>query len=250
MKKQLLLTVSSNRVVAPGWHHMVLEGTDLPPVTPGQFVEVAAPHGATLLNRPISIFDATATTLELVIAPVGDGTKAICDAKVGDSLRVIMPLGKGFTTEFPVGSKVLLVGGGVGIAPLYMQLCTLIDAGVKAEVLFGLRSRPDAEFCKQYEALAPIHICTDDGSFGHHGLVTSHPAFGQHYDMIQMCGPKPMMRAVAASAAERGIPAEASLENMMACGLGACLCCVEPTEKGNLCVCKDGPVFNTSLLTW
>ena len=94
-------------------------------------------------------------------------------------------------------------------------------------------------------------MCTDDGSAGFHGLVTAHPVFtAGNYSMIQMCGPKPMMKAAAALAAAAGIEAEASLENMMACGLGACLCCVEPTVKGNLCVCKHGPVFNIKELQW
>lgn len=249
MKKQLELRVVSNSELALGWHHIVLSG-DLPPVLPGQFVEVKAPGNVVLLNRPISIFCATDSTLELIIAPVGRGTDAICSVKPGDSLNVIVPLGNGFSHDVAKDARVLLIGGGVGIAPLYLQLKTLLAAGAHVEVLFGARTAPDADLCRRFSELAPFHLCTDDGSAGHHGLVTSHPAFAEQWQLAQMCGPKPMMKACAKSLAERGINAEASLENMMACGLGACLCCVEPTNKGNLCVCKDGPVFNINQLAW
>ncbi len=145
----------------------------------------------------------------------------------------------------------LLVGGGVGIAPLYYQMRRLLEKGCEVEVLFGMRTAPDDAVCRRFSELAPLHVCTDDGSAGFHGLVTAHPVFtAGNYSMIQMCGPKPMMKAAAALAAAAGIEAEASLENMMACGLGACLCCVEPTVKGNLCVCKHGPVFNIKELQW
>jgi dihydroorotate dehydrogenase electron transfer subunit len=96
-----------------------------------------------------------------------------------------------------------------------------------------------------------VCIATDDGSLGHKGLVVEHPAFGESYDMIYTCGPTPMMKAVARSAAQRGIHCEVSLENMMACGVGACLCCVTDTDNGHRCVCKDGPVFDiTTMKKW
>ena len=97
-------------------------------------------------------------------------------------------------------------------------------------------------------SLNNLIIATDDGSLGHRGLVTEHPAFAEPYDRIYTCGPTPMMRAVAQSAAQRGIDCQVSLENMMACGVGACLCCVAGTDEGNLRVCKEGPVFNAKIL--
>lgn len=251
MKRQVTVRLIGNRAMSPGWHHLIFAGEELPAIAPGQFVEVAVPGNEVLLNRPISVFYADSNIIELIVAPVGRGTEALCRAMPGQQVRMIMPLGRGFAADtIAPGAKVLLVGGGVGIAPLYMQLEALRSRNIDAEVVFGLRTAPDAELCRRFESLAPLHVCTDDGSAGHHGLVTAHPAFRNRYDMIQMCGPRPMMRAVAAHALSHGIDAEASLENMMACGIGACLCCVEPTAGGNLCVCKEGPVFNIKQLTW
>lgn len=254
MKKyQLDMAVASTRRLASGFLHLVLampDGGEVPQMEPGQFVELAVDRAPVLLNRPISIFNRTDRTVELLVSPVGTATKALCDYAEGDRLRVVGPLGHGFTTAFAAGSRVLLVGGGVGIAPLYYQLRKLLDAGVAAEVLFGMRTAPDAEICAMFEALAPLHVCTDDGSAGFHGLVTQHPVVKEGFGMMQVCGPKPMMRACARLAAELGIDAEVSLENHMACGLGACLCCVEDTVDGNVCVCKNGPVFNTAQLKW
>ena len=250
MKKyQLELAIESIKQYASGFLHIVLvqpDGGAIPPMAPGQFVEVAVDRADVLLNRPFSIFNRTERELELLVAPIGRATRALCSYKAGDTLRVIGPLGKGFSTDIAAGEKVLLIGGGVGIAPLYYQLRTLLEKGVKAEVLYGMRTKPDAELMAKFEALAPLHVCTDDGSFGFHGLVTQHPVMAaKGYDFMQICGPKPMMRACMHKAVkELATDGEVSLENNMACGLGACLCCVEDTSKGNVCVCKDGPVFN------
>ncbi|MDE6524115.1 MAG: dihydroorotate dehydrogenase electron transfer subunit, partial [Paramuribaculum sp.] len=103
----------------------------------------------------------------------------------------------------------------------------------------------------EFKRIGTVHIATDDGSAGVHGLVTQHPAIdSQDIDCIYCCGPAPMMKAVAAIARQNNVACEVSLENMMACGLGACLCCVENTVKGNVCVCTEGPVFNITQLTW
>lgn len=236
-----------------GFLHLVLtkpDGSEMPPMLPGQFVEVAVAKAPVLLNRPISIYNRTDRALELLVAPIGTASKALCDYLPGETLRIIGPLGSGFTTDFKAGSRVLLVGGGVGIAPLYYQLRKLLENGVEAEVIYGMRTAPDKEVCERFEALAPLHVCTDDGSAGFHGLVTAHPAICGKFDMMQVCGPKPMMKACARVATDAGMPAEVSLENHMACGLGACLCCVEDTKEGNVCVCKNGPVFNIEKLKW
>ncbi len=250
-KEQRILRIERKAVLPSGWLHLVLVDPDGAPMfnaEPGQFVEVAVDRANVLLNRPLSIYNRTERSLELLVSPVGTATRALEEYAEGDSLRVIGALGKGF--GIPSG-KVLLVGGGVGIAPLYYQMRRLLEKGCEVEVLFGMRTAPDDAVCRRFSELAPLHVCTDDGSTGFHGLVTAHPVFtAGNYSMIQMCGPKPMMKAAAALAAAAGIEAEASLENMMACGLGACLCCVEPTVKGNLCVCKHGPVFNIKELQW
>lgn len=254
MKKYELETVVRvSERYGSGLLHLVLERADgnaMPEMAPGQFVEVTVDRAKVLLNRPISIFNRTDKALELLVSPIGTATKALCEYVPGDRLRIIGPLGHGFSTRFPAGTRVLLMGGGVGIAPLYYQLRVLLAAGVNAEVVYGNRTAQDAEICALFSELAPLHVCTDDGTAGFHGLVTQHPATEGAFDFIQVCGPKPMMKACARLAAAKGIPAEVSLENQMACGLGACLCCVEDSKDGNVCVCKNGPVFNTSLLKW
>lgn len=254
-KHQLELSISSRNILAGGWLHLVLshpEGEHLPVCRPGQFVEVAVERARVLLNRPFSVYYSNSHRLELLVAPLGRASSELANYNVGDCLRVIMPLGKGFSQPAK-GSRVLLAGGGVGIAPLYYQACVLAEAGVHVEVVYGMRTAPDRSLCARFEKVCPLHICTDDGTAGFHGLVTDHPVFNPaKFDAIQICGPMPMMKACARKIKESaGVFTEISLENHMACGLGACLCCVEDTaDRGNVCVCKDGPVFNLNQLKW
>ncbi len=144
----------------------------------------------------------------------------------------------------------MLIGGGVGVAPLLYLGRKLKETGHCVEFLLGARSGADILEMEQFEEVGRVHISTEDGSLGEKGLVTQHSALNENIDNIYCCGPAPMMKAVAHIAKERNIECEVSLENMMACGLGACLCCVENTVKGNVCVCTEGPVFNINLLNW
>lgn len=252
-KYSLKLRVKAINHLSTGWAHLILEqadGSAMPQMQPGQFLEVGVDKAKVLLNRPISIFNRTDNSLELLVAPIGTATKVLSEYTAGDELTVIGPLGSGFRTEFAAGARVLLIGGGVGVAPLFYQARTLAAAGCHVDVIYGMRTQPDGELIARFDPFAEVHVCTDDGSAGFHGLVTEHPAFGGSYDYVQICGPKPMMRACYNLCRELGCAGEVSLENMMACGLGACLCCVEKTVKGNLCVCKEGPVFNFDLLAW
>ena len=149
------------------------------------------------------------------------------------------------------GQKFLLVGGGVGVAPLlYFGKC-IKDMGAEPIFLLGARKATDLLELDEFAKIGRVCITTEDGSAGEQGFVTNHSVL-QHesFDMISSCGPKPMMVSVAKYAQKANVECEVSLENMMACGLGACLCCVEKTTKGNLCVCKEGPVFNTKKLLW
>lgn len=252
-KEQLNLRIDRIQILAMGWIHLVLvdpAGGNMPLCEPGQFVEVAVDRAPVLLNRPFSVYNSTDKALELLVAPIGRASTVLGEYAEGDTLRVIMPLGHGFSAA-PAGSRVLLVGGGVGIAPLFYQMLRLKAAGAVPTVIFGARTAPDRWLCERFEAECTFHICTDDGSYGFHGLVTQHPAFAPaNYDLIQICGPKPMMKACATAANGAGVDTELSLENHMACGLGACLCCVEDTIDGNVCVCKNGPVFNLNALKW
>lgn len=226
-------------------------GGTMQKVAPGQFVEVLVEgEPGVMLRRPISVHDVdeAADTMSLLIQVVGKGTRRLSQLAVGDRLNVVYPLGHGFSTELPAGSKALLVGGGAGIAPLLHLSKVLKASGVENTILLGGRTESLIPVRDEFLPFGNLCLSTDDGSLGHKGLVVSHPAFEQSYDMIYTCGPSPMMKAVARSAAERGIRCEVSLENMMACGVGACLCCVTDTDQGHRCVCKEGPVFDINTM--
>lgn len=226
----------------------------LPPMQAGQFVEVrvdASP--STFLRRPISInyVDREANELWLLVHAIGDGTRALAALDEGSIVNCVLPLGNGFTLPTTSGQQCLLVGGGVGVAPLLYLGHELRRVGTHPTFLLGARSASDLLQLDLFRQEGEVYVTTEDGSAGEKGFVTRHSLWQrQRFDSISTCGPKPMMQAVARMAQERGIPCEASLENMMACGLGACLCCVEPTREGNLCVCTEGPVFDTRRLKW
>lgn len=228
------------------------DGSTLPVILPGQFVQVAANTPGVFLRRPISINDVNydQNTIDLLIRKAGKGTSTLVALKEGDKLNILLPLGNGFSLDVASGSRLLLIGGGVGVAPLLYLGRKLKEAGYKPEFLLGARSAADLLELDDFAAVGTVHVSTEDGSMGERGLVTRHSALEGNIDTIYCCGPAPMMKAVAAIARERAINCEVSLENMMACGLGACLCCVENTVKGNVCVCTEGPVFNINLLNW
>ncbi len=257
MKKQILdLTVRA--VERINGKYVLLRLTDeqpLPEMLPGQFVEVRVDNTSdTFLRRPISInfVDREANELWLLVAVVGDGTRHIASVPVGGKLNCVFPLGNGFTMPLTSAERVLLVGGGVGVAPLLYMGAEMQRKGNTPSFLLGARSASDLLLLDYFEKYGRVYITTEDGSAGEKGFVTSHSVLSEEpkFDMIATCGPKPMMQAVARYAASEGISCEVSLENMMACGVGACLCCVEKTVEGNLCVCKDGPVFNINKLLW
>lgn len=228
------------------------DGSNLPAMLPGQFVEVAVNTPGVLLRRPISIndVDSSANILTLLVRNAGKGTSALMGMRTGETLNLVLPLGNGFTTEVPVGARLLLIGGGVGVAPLLYLGKVLKSLGHEPEFLLGARTAADLLSLDDFNAVGKVHVCTEDGSDGVRGFVTAHPTLSETYQRYYCCGPAPMMKAVAKVARENGTDCEVSLENMMACGLGACLCCVEKTVKGNVCVCTEGPVFNINELTW
>lgn len=228
------------------------DGSLLPAIAPGQFVQVAAETPGVFLRRPISINDVSfdRNTIDLLVRKAGRGTEALIALKEGDKVNILLPLGNGFSLEAPAGSRLMLIGGGVGVAPLLYLGRKLREAGYEPEFLLGARSASDVLEYDDFARIGKVHVSTEDGSMGEKGLVTQHSALDQKIDRIYCCGPAPMMKAVARIAKEGDIECEVSLENMMACGLGACLCCVENTVKGNVCVCTEGPVFNINLLNW
>ena len=237
--------------------HVVLKLTShepLPPMVPGQFVELLVEHSSTtFLRRPISInfVDVAANELWLLIAAVGDGTRRLSCLLPGDTIGCAFPLGNGFTMPSHPSSRVLLVGGGVGVAPLLYFGKALQEAHHHVTFLLGARSSKDLLELDLFNKYGRVCVTTEDGSQGETGFVTNHSVLQtEHFDQISTCGPKPMMVSVARYALEKDIFCEASLENKMACGVGACLCCVEKTVEGNLCVCTEGPVFNVKDLLW
>ena len=225
----------------------------LPDIAPGQFVQVRIDGSpTTYLRRPISIHDVDPTDNEisLLVQIVGEGTRHIAAATVGDDINLVFPLGNGYTLP-EKEENVLLVGGGIGIAPLYYLAHCMSAKGVKPVFLLGGKKASDLVRVEAYRGLGETLITTEDGSLGEKGMVTQHSVWKERkFDRIYVCGPKRMMMAVADIAKANEVWCEVSLEHLMACGLGACLCCVEDTVDGHLCVCKEGPVFNTRRLKW
>ena len=229
------------------------DGKPLADVKPGQFVQVLVPESsATLLRRPISInyVDKANNELWLLVRRAGNATNILADKKANSLINLLYPLGNGFTCILNSNGKTLLTGGGVGIAPLLYLGKILSDNNIAFEYLIGAKSKSDLLELDLLEKLATVNISTDNGSAGEKGLITHNSCLDKNWARIYCCGPASMMKAIAKIAHQRNIDCEVSLENMMACGLGACLCCVEKTVKGNVCVCTEGPIFNIKDLTW
>ncbi len=228
-------------------------GQSLPEMLPGQFVQVRVDGSPnTYLRRPISIHDVDSAQNEisLMVQRVGEGTRHLADMREGHLISIVLPLGNGFTLP-KIGERILLVGGGIGIAPLFYFAKVLNAKDIRPTLLLGGKSESDLLRLNDYRQFGETFVTTEDGSLGEKGFVTMHSVWNEkQFDKVYVCGPKPMMKAVAKLAAEKGVWCEVSLENLMACGLGACLCCVEDTIDGNVCVCKEGPVFNTRRLKW
>ena len=241
-----------NEVTHPSAKHVLVKlalEEPLPEIKAGQFVEILVENSvSTFLRRPISVHyvDEARKELWLLIAVVGDGTRTLATLKAGDTLDIVFPLGNGFTIE---KCRTLLVGGGVGVAPLLYAGKKIHELGGEPVFLLGARTAGDLIGMDMFRNIGQTLTTTEDGTDGEKGFVTDHSIWQtETFDRIAVCGPKPMMAAVAKKARQLGTPCEVSLENMMACGLGACLCCVEKTTEGNVCVCKDGPVFDIEKL--
>jgi len=223
-------------------------------IMPGQFVEVLVENSAkTFLRRPFSIHDIDYENqiISLLIQIVGDGTNELAKRKSGEYLNIIYPLGNSFSE--PINEKTLLIGGGAGIAPLLFLAKHFYRINHDFSVLLGGRSEKQIVRLEEFEKLSEVFIASEDGSLGDKGLVTEQSVIRSNlldFDKIITCGPLPMMKAIAKIASAEGLDCEVSLENTMACGIGACLCCVEETKYGNVCVCIDGPVFNVKDLKW
>jgi dihydroorotate dehydrogenase electron transfer subunit len=249
------LLVLENRRINDSYFVLNLKSdVQFPLINPGQFVNVLVDDSkTTFLRRPISIYDVNLAenTLELLILIAGEGTRKLSLKKPGDMVNLLFPLGEGFTWDSTV-KKVLMIGGGVGLAPLLFLGRKLSESGVEIETLIGGRSKDFIIEKSKFEMLGKVHISTDDGTEGQSGLLTTNTVMSDltGFDKIFTCGPDPMMKAVARIAKIHGIECEVSLENLMACGIGSCLCCVEDTKTGHRCTCTEGPVFNINELKW
>lgn len=251
------LIVTQNKLLNNNYCLIKLTTSDsslLPEMLPGQFVQVKVDNAPnTFLRRPISInyVDKTNNELWLLVQMIGEGTITMGKLKQGDIVNLLLPLGNTFSVPQDKGQPVLLIGGGVGTAPMLCLGAKLKKEGYSVNFLLGARSKDDLLELDLFQQYGVVHTTTEDGSHGEKGYVTNHSILLRpNFSFIYTCGPKPMMKAVANYAYKHGIECEVSLENMMACGIGACLCCVEKTVRGNVCVCTEGPIFNIKELTW
>jgi len=228
---------------------------ELPEIKAGNFAEILIPNAPDVfLRRPFSILDVDYENrlISFYIKAIGKGTKRLGELKPRDIVNIIYPLGNYYAIPKKT-KKVLIVGGGSGIAPFILLGKQLKKEDIQVTFLIGGRSKKDILLIEEFSKYGNVIATTEDGSFGEKGLVTQHSVFSNDnflFDKVFTCGPDPMMKAVGLKATEKGIDCEVSLENTMACGFGVCLCCVTSTHKGNKRVCIEGPVFNIKELTW
>ena len=248
------LAVTSNRRLSADLYVIeLLTSATLPELRPGQFVQVKVDGSReTFLRRPVSIHDVDIqnNTLKILVQVVGRGTERLSLLRPGESLNIIYPLGNSFSLPLP-GERVLLTGGGCGVAPLLFLGKYLKSENNYFEILLGFRNSQRIIELDEYSSLGKVHLTTEDGSQGEKGFLTTHSVLqNEKFDRVYCCGPEPMMKAVAGYCKKNNITCEVSLENLMACGIGVCLCCIVDTVRGNLCTCTDGPVFNIKELKW
>ena len=256
MPKQILdLKIVRKKRLTPDYFILeLLSPEKLPEILSGQFAEVLIENSkSTFLRRPLSIHnvDYKENTIKFLIQIVGEGTRSLAYLEEGDFLNTIFPLGNHFNL---IDAKdVLLIGGGCGVAPLLYLAKNFTKNGFIPTILIGVRTKNDILEIDEYEKYGKVLITTEDGTYGEKGFVTHHSIFKNNisnYKKIYTCGPEPMIKAIAKIAKQKNIDCEVSLENMMACAIGACLCCVTDTIHGNVCTCTDGPVFNLNVLKW
>lgn len=225
----------------------------LPELQPGQFAEVRVDAPGAYLRRPLSIHDVDydKQQIKLLVQEVGTGTRALTALSLGSTINMLYPLGKGYS--LPDSKRVLLVGGGCGVAPLLFLGRYLKKNGITPRFLIGTRTAAGLVRLDAYRELGEVMVTTEDGSAGTKGYVIHHPVMKTEtpdFDWIYTCGPEAMMRILAKYANKHGLSCQVSLENHMACGIGACLCCITPTKDGHKCTCTDGPVFDSKYLQW
>lgn len=239
---QQLFTVKQNRLIAKHTWEMRLAGDTSLLTNPGQFVNIQVKNA--YLRRPLSVAAWQPGEMTLIYKVVGKGTDWLAQCQQGDSLDVLMGLGNGFDLEL-AGDAPLLIGGGVGLPPLYQLGAELVRLGKKPRLVMGFGSAEEVFYLKEFEALMPVTVTTVDGSMGTPGFVTAVPLTGEE-TCLYACGPTPMLRALCAYP----LPGQLSLEERMGCGFGACMGCTINTTRGAKRVCHEGPVFSKEELLW
>ena len=250
-RKKENAVVISQEMLAEGIFSMWLRTEAAQMAVPGQFISMYTNDGTKLLPRPISIceIDKAEGALRVVYRVTGEntGTKQFSEAKPGDTIPVIGPLGNGFPLEKAEGKKAFLMGGGIGVPPI-LELSKQLNC--EKQIVMGYRDA-NTFLKEQFEANGTVYVSTEDGSVGTKGnVMDAIRENGLTADIIYACGPTPMLRAIKNFAEENGIECYISLEERMACGIGACLACVckskekdHHTNVHNKRICKDGPVF-------
>lgn len=242
MYKQNIYKILSNEKIAKDIYKMILEG-DIQYITAsGQFINIKLE--GKFLRRPISVCDYDENTITIIYKVVGEGTEMMSRLPVGETLDVLTGLGNGY--DISNGTKPLLIGGGVGVPPMYNLCKKLIAAGQEPTVILGFNTKEEVFYEDEFRALgADVRVATVDGSYGIKGFVTD--AFPDEYDYFYTCGPMPMFRAIEAKAVTSG---QYSFEERMGCGFGACMGCSCKTKYGNKRICKDGPVLVREEIIW
>jgi len=244
MYKQGIYTVLTNEPLTASVHRMRLGGDTQWIVRPGQFVNIALE--GRYLRRPISVCDYDAATLTLIYKVVGEGTAQMARMEPGGQLDLLTGLGNGFATDNDA-RRPLLVGGGVGVPPLYNLAKVLLAAGKPVQIVLGFNTAAEVFYAGEFRALGcSVTVATADGSAGVKGFVTDALA-GLDFDYFYACGPLPMLRALSQAAACDG---QLSFEERMGCGFGACMGCSCKTLTGSKRICKEGPVMNKGEILW
>ena len=241
--KQTLFTIEKNQLIAKNVYLMELSG-DTEGIACGQFVNIKL--DGFFLRRPISVCDSSEGMLTLIYKVVGRGTDAMSKMEKGEVLDVLTGLGNGYDLSLS-GDSPLLVGGGVGVPPLYKLAKELISRGCSVSVILGFNTKEEIFFAKEFEALgAKVYIATADGSVGTRGFVTN-VMESLDYSYFYTCGPEPMLRAIYKCSKTSG---QFSFEERMGCGFGACMGCSCKTVSGNIRICKEGPVLKKEDIIW
>ena len=242
--KQSIFTVKENVALTENVMLMRLSGDTSDITKPGQFVNIQL--SGLFLRRPISVCDCEDGLLTLIYKVVGKGTEAMSKMTGGERLDVLTGLGNGYDVSLS-GNAPLLIGGGVGVPPLYMLAKKLIAEGKKVSVILGFNTKSEIFYENEFKALgADVKVTTVDGSYGDKGFVTTVMP-NIDYSYIYTCGPEPMLKAVYNTAKASG---QFSFEERMGCGFGACMGCSCKTLYGNKRICKDGPVLVKEEIIW